>query len=113
MGGNDHSDVLIHGATLADGSRETRLHSADVGLRGGRIVQVSPNLAGAAADQMIDARGGILAPGFIDMHAHADLSLISGADADAKLMQGVTTQVIGQDGLGYAPVNAETKEPIA
>ena len=46
-----------------------------------------------------------MAPGFIDMHAHADLSVLSDPGQHAKLSQGVTTQVLGQDGIGYAPVD--------
>jgi N-acyl-D-amino-acid deacylase len=47
----------------------------------------------------------VLAPGFIDMHAHSDLSLVSDPRQEAKLSQGVTTQVLGQDGIAYAPVD--------
>jgi N-acyl-D-amino-acid deacylase len=59
----------------------------------------------ASADRVIEAEGLVLAPGFIDMHAHSDLAVLTDRAHLAKLSQGVTTEVIGQDGLGYAPVD--------
>ena len=50
----------------------------------------------------------VLSPGFIDMHAHSDLQLLDAPDHYAKLSQGVTTEVLGQDGLSYAPVDDAT-----
>src|SRR5690606_7267437 len=55
-----------------------------------------------------DAGGLALAPGFIDMHAHSDLALLRDPDHSAKAAQGVTLEVIGQDGLSYAPVDDRT-----
>ncbi len=104
-------DLKIAGAQVLDGTG-TDPYVADVLVDGGRIVGIGlfPHVR---ARELVDAHGLALAPGFIDMHAHADLSLLSGADADAKLLQGVTCQVIGQDGLGYAPVNASVRDAIA
>ena len=57
---------------------------------------------------MIDADGLVLAPGFIDMHSHSDLQVLANPDHLAKVSQGVTLEVLGQDGLSYAPVDDET-----
>jgi N-acyl-D-amino-acid deacylase len=59
-------------------------------------------------DRVIDATGLVLSPGFIDMHAHSDLQLLVKKDHYAKLSQGVTTELLGQDGLSYAPVDDAT-----
>lgn len=99
--------LTITGALVVDGSGEEPRH-ATVHVHEGRITAVEPPAAEAAptgAGEVLDARGLVLAPGFIDMHAHSDLALVSGAHGDAKLAEGVTTQVIGQDGLGYAPMD--------
>ncbi len=54
---------------------------------------------------MLDADGLVLAPGFVDMHAHSDLALLADPGHEAKVAQGVTLEVLGQDGLSYAPVD--------
>ncbi|MGV9856973.1 amidohydrolase family protein, partial [Streptomyces sp. NPDC003442] len=64
------------------------------------------------APRMVEADGLALAPGFIDMHAHSDLALLRDPDHSAKAAQGVTLEVIGQDGLSYAPVDDRTLAQI-
>ncbi len=58
------------------------------------------------ADEVIDAKGAVLAPGFIDMHSHSDFTLPGDPEARAKTLQGVTTEVVGNCGLGVSPANA-------
>lgn len=60
----------------------------------------------------MDAGGLVLAPGFIDMHAHSDLALLAEPDHLAKVSQGVTCEVLGQDGLSYAPVDDVTLDRL-
>ncbi|WP_309491631.1 family 20 glycosylhydrolase [Microbacterium sp. Se5.02b] len=84
---------------------------ADVAVEGARVVAVLPRdsrpdeLELPAGAVEIAAEGLALAPGFIDMHAHSDLAVLGGITHDAKIRQGVTTEVLGQDGLGYAPLD--------
>ena len=110
--------TLISNATLIDGSGELR-RNADVLLDAGLILRISAagGLAAESADRTIDATGLVLSPGFIDMHAHSDLQLLINRDHYAKLSQGVTTELLGQDGLSYAPVDdatlAAVREKIA
>lgn len=101
--------TLISNATVIDGSGEPR-RNADVLLDAGMILRISSagSLAAESADRTIDAAGLVLSPGFIDMHAHSDLQLLLNRDHYAKLSQGVTTEVLGQDGLSYAPVDDAT-----
>jgi N-acyl-D-aspartate/D-glutamate deacylase len=91
-------DVLIRRAVIVDGTGGPR-RTGELGIRDGRIVAEGPKLNGSARE-VIDARGQVVAPGFIDVHSHAD-----GAYADARaaampgfLKQGVTTAVFGVDG---------------
>ncbi|GAB3600359.1 family 20 glycosylhydrolase [Microbacterium tumbae] len=97
---------VYRGATVVDGTGAERF-VADVAVEGARIVAVAERaeLELPAGSQEIDARGLVLAPGFIDMHAHSDLAVLEGAAHTAKILQGVTCEVIGQDGLGYAPLD--------
>ncbi|MFB9660979.1 amidohydrolase family protein [Glycomyces mayteni] len=97
-------DFVIRGAAVADGTGAP-LYRADVAVRGGRIAGIGERLDGA---QVIDAGGLVLAPGFIDMHAHSELAVLTDHDHLAKLGQGVTLEVLGQDGLSYAPVDEAT-----
>jgi N-acyl-D-amino-acid deacylase len=100
--------VLFAGSTVVDGSGGEP-YVADVLVEDGRIAAIDRSCEAVAAvvtnARTIDANGLALAPGFVDMHAHSDLAVLSDADHLAKLGQGVTTELIGQDGLGYAPVD--------
>ncbi|GAB2589607.1 D-aminoacylase [Streptomyces capparidis] len=101
-------DLVLRGARVVDGSGGPS-HLADVGITGGRITEIrrpgGPRLSGRAA---LDCDGLALAPGFVDMHAHSDLALLTDPAHEAKLAQGVTLEVVGQDGLSYAPVDERT-----
>ena len=102
--------VLFRGCDVIDGTGAPRVR-ADVAVSGGRISAVGDG-ARAAADggggRVIDASGLVLAPGFIDMHAHSDLALLTDERHLAKTAQGVTLEVLGQDGLSYAPTDDRT-----
>ncbi len=105
-------DLVIRDVDVVDGSGGPS-YRADVGVEGGRITTVVQEAAAAGclrpvARRMVDAEGLVLAPGFIDMHAHSDLALLRDPDHSAKVAQGVTLEVIGQDGLSYAPVDDRT-----
>src|SRR5262245_30862114 len=95
-------DVLIRGGRVVDGAGNPWL-SADVGLMGDRIAAVG-RLADEPAERVIDADGLVVCPGFVDMHTHSDLQLLANPPHEAKVCQGVTLEVLGQDGLSYAPV---------
>ncbi|AQU66797.1 N-acyl-D-amino-acid deacylase family protein [Streptomyces niveus] len=104
-------DLVIRDVRVVDGTGQDS-YRADVGVTAGRIAEIrrygpgaGPALSGA---RVLDAAGLALAPGFIDMHAHSDLALLRDPDHSAKAAQGVTLEVIGQDGLSYAPVDDAT-----
>ncbi|MEE1939294.1 D-aminoacylase [Streptomyces sp. TRM 70361] len=107
-------DLVLRGATVADGTGAP-LFRADAGIAGGRIAVLhrpgdGPPRPGGR--RVLDAAGLVLAPGFVDMHAHSDLALLSDPDHSAKAAQGVTLEVIGQDGLSYAPVDDRTLDQV-
>ncbi|MCC7010325.1 MAG: D-aminoacylase [Acidobacteria bacterium] len=87
-------DLVIRGGRVVDGTGNPWF-AADVGIRDGRIAAVG-NLAGETARRDIDARGLVVAPGFIDMHTHSDLPLLNDGNAESKVRQGVTLDVIGE-----------------
>ncbi|MDB1086959.1 D-aminoacylase [Streptomyces sp. ACA25] len=97
-------DTVFRGATVIDGSGAPA-YTADVGVSGPRIAAITAGGRRLGGRDVIDAAGLVLAPGFIDMHAHSDLALLRDPDHSAKLAQGVTLEVLGQDGLSYAPVD--------
>jgi len=96
------ADLLLLGGTVVDGTGGPR-RVADVAVRGERIVAVG-NVAGLTAPQVIDVSGLIVAPGFVDAHGHSDIAVLSAPGAPSKIHQGVTTEVMGNCGLGVAPV---------
>ncbi|WP_406101237.1 amidohydrolase family protein [Streptomyces canus] len=109
-------ELVIRDADVVDGSGAPS-YRADVVVDGGRIVSIVKEAADAGcqrptARRELDAEGLVLSPGFIDMHAHSDLALLRDPDHSAKAAQGVTLEVLGQDGLSYAPVDDRTLEEV-
>ena len=97
--------LLLRDAQVVDGTGRPPFH-ADVAVEGDRIVEVG-RLDGATARREIPAVGRVLCPGFIDVHSHSDLPLLAEPHLQAKLRQGVTTELLGADGLSYAPLSPE------
>jgi len=98
------STVIEH-ARLYDGTARPP-RAADVLVVGDRIaaIELPGMLAGMACDERIDAAGLALCPGFIDLHTHSDATLLVDGGADSELLQGVTTEVIGNCGHSCAPL---------
>ena len=88
-------DLLITNARIIDGTGRPSV-TGSVGVRDGRIAAVG-RVSGAAT-RTVDAGGKVLAPGFIDPHSHSDLTLLTDGNAESKIRQGVTTEVIGESG---------------
>jgi N-acyl-D-aspartate/D-glutamate deacylase len=88
-------DLVITNARVIDGTGAPARPGA-VGVRDGRIAAVG-QVDGPAA-RTIDAGGKVLAPGFIDPHSHSDYALLTDGNAESKIRQGVTTEVIGESG---------------
>lgn len=93
---------LISHALVADGTLAP-IRQASVRIAGERIVEVG-DLLPEPGEDVLDAGGLVLAPGFIDTHSHADSGLAEHPDALAATSQGVTTVVVGQDGLSQSPL---------
>jgi len=96
-------DLAIRGARILDGSGAPAFEG-DVSVRGARIEAVGALPGGAAARREIDARGRVLAPGFVDVHTHDDGALLAHPGMEFKLSQGVTSVVVGNCGFSAAPV---------
>lgn len=95
-------DLLIAGGTVMDGTGAAG-RRADVGIRGDRIVAVAASLPRAGAARILDATGRIVAPGFIDLHAHLE-PLLQLPLMESALRQGVTLAVGGPDGGSPLPL---------
>ena len=96
-------DVLIAGGLVFDGTGSPA-RRADVAIAGGIIAEVSDRPLRAAARRTVEADGLTVAPGFIDMHSHADFTLPNYPDALNSISQGVTTEVLGNCGYSPAPL---------
>ncbi|MCW4049965.1 MAG: D-aminoacylase [Candidatus Bathyarchaeota archaeon] len=100
-------DVLVKGGRIIDGSGSPG-YLGDVAIKDGTISQIGDIDEDAA--MVLDATSLVVAPGFIDTHSHSDLFLIHEPEARAKVMQGITTEIVGQDGLGEAPIRDDVKD---
>ena len=87
-------DVIVRGGHVIDGAGNPWI-KADVGIRGGRIVRIG-RLDDEPAVHVIDATGQVVTPGFIDMHTHSEYPLLYDGNAQSKIRQGVTTEVVGE-----------------
>lgn len=99
-------DLIIRHGLLIDGTGAAR-RRADVAIQGDRIAAIGL-LDDAPARRTLDATGLIVAPGFIDVHNHTDGWLLRKPNFTAKTSQGITTEVLAADGIGYAPVSDAT-----
>lgn len=98
--------ALIRGARILDGTGRPAV-TGDVLVAGGRIRRVGGRIPAPSDARVVDADGLAVAPGFIDLHAHSDLAVLTDPVHLAKVSQGVTTELVGQDGLSYAPATPE------
>jgi N-acyl-D-amino-acid deacylase len=89
-------DVVIRGGKIVDGTGNPWFEG-DLAIRGDRIAAMGHLGAEVPARRVIDARGLVVSPGFIDMHSHSDLLLLQDGDAQSKVRDGVTTEVLGED----------------
>ncbi len=103
-------DIIIQNGIVVDGSGN-HWFKADLAVKDGRIAAISRSFT-SKADKLIDAEGLIVTPGFIDIHSHSDLCLIFDGDAQSKVRQGVTTEVVGNCGMSAAPLSKEQKAEI-
>ena len=99
-------DLLIRNATVIDGTGRTPGFRADVGICGDRIEAIG-DLSQAEADTVIDATGHIVCPGFIDVHVHSEIALLTGVHRYAEVQQGITTQLLTPDGFGWTGLSPE------
>src|SRR5436305_6352502 len=93
--------LIIRGGQLIDGTGAPA-READVSVSDGRVVAIAARSARPARRE-IDARGQVIAPGFIDIHTHSDFTLPLNPRAESKIRQGVTTEVVGNCGFSVAP----------
>jgi N-acyl-D-aspartate/D-glutamate deacylase len=96
------ADIVIRGGTVIDGTGATPVE-ADIALAGGRILAVGPGLDARGAEE-IDAKGRIVTPGFVDIHTHYDGQAVWDSHLAPSALHGVTTAVMGNCGVGFAPV---------
>src|SRR5437660_9347082 len=100
-------DLVIRGGTIVDGSGGA-LFEGDVAVKDGQIVALG-NVGGRGAEE-IDARGRIVTPGFVDVHTHYDGQAIWSARLAPSSSHGVTTAVMGNCGVGFAPCRADDRD---
>ncbi|WP_250498994.1 D-aminoacylase [Caballeronia sp. GAWG1-5s-s] len=105
-------DTLIVGARVIDGTGAPAVER-DVAVRDGRIVAIEApgGLSHWSADDVFDARGKVLAPGFIDVHTHDDTHVIRSPQMMPKITQGVTTVIVGNCGISASPVTLKGDPP--
>jgi len=103
-------DIVLLNGLVVDGTGAPG-RRADVGIREGGLERIG-DLAEAAARERIDCTGRVVCPGFIDLHAHSELTLLVNPAGESKLHQGVTTELNGHCGLTAFPVKPEDREAL-
>ena len=94
--------TLIKNATIVDGSGKPA-YEADLLIKDDKIEKIG-QIGDTDVERTIDAKGLVVAPGFIDTHSHSDLDVLLRPHVMPKVMQGITTEFLGQDGVSMAPL---------
>ena len=103
-------DVVLEGGNLIDGTGAPA-RPADVGLTGDRIAAIG-DLRRAARSRTVSCAGRVVAPGFIDIHSHSDVSCVLHPQGRSSLLQGITTEVVGNCGYSLGPLGPESREAL-
>ncbi|MGB9023435.1 MAG: D-aminoacylase [Candidatus Bathyarchaeia archaeon] len=98
-------DLAINNGLVIDGTGNPR-YRASIGIMDGKIAGITPSEI-RDAKQMIEAAGLAVCPGFVDIHSHSDFALLAESDAQSKIRQGVTTEVVGNCGVSATPLEGE------
>ena len=101
-------DLIIRNGKIVDGTGNPWFYG-DLGIKGDRIAAVGQVIGGAK--RIIDAIGLVVAPGFVDMHSHSDWVLLEDGNAQSKIRQGVTTEIIGES-TSVAPAKGKLKPRV-
>lgn len=104
-------DIIVYNGMISDGTGSD-LYPGGVAVKDGMITYVG-DVSLLTAEKMIDARGHVIAPGFIDAHCHSDVSFIADDRSQSRIYQGITTEVCGQCGDSYFPCLAENISNIS
>ena len=104
-------DLIIKNGTLIDGTGKTPAYKADVGIQADRISAIG-DLSQAQAATILDATDHIVSPGFIDVHVHSEIALLTGIHRHAEVQQGITTQLLAPDGFGWTGLSPERTQEL-
>ena len=97
-------DFLLRNGRIVDGTGQT-WYRASLGITKDIVTIIKGETSQVEAARVIDVSDSVICPGFIAMHSHSELKLMTDPEHHAKVRQGVTTEVIGMDGLSYAPIS--------
>ncbi len=104
-------DLIFKDARVVDGTGLTWFR-ASVGVTGDEVAIIRGDDSSFEAGRIIDAASYVVCPGFIDMHSHSELKMLSEPRHEPKVRQGVTTEALGMDGLSYAPISPRNLEHL-
>jgi len=104
-------DIILKNGKIVDGTGNPWFYG-DVGIKNDQIVLLGNVAVDVEATEIIDVKGKVIAPGFIDLHTHSDLAVFVNPLGEDKLQQGVTTVVFGNCGLAPAPVSDDTAQSL-
>ena len=95
-------DLIIKNALMVDGTGSSPTNK-DIGITKDKISSIG-NLSNSDSKKIIDAKGQIVSPGFIDTHSHADFEILRNPQHEYGISQGVTTEIMSPDGIGLVPL---------